>query len=117
VNLISNGVLAMLRHGYAETLRSDPALVPPFVEETLRHDPPVQMTARLLAEDAEICGVPMKEGSMVYLLLAAAHRDPREFTDPAVSPPGERTSATSRSGWAITTAWVPRWRAWRHASR
>jgi cytochrome P450 len=82
VNLISNGVLAMLRHGYAETLRSDPALVPPFVEETLRHDPPVQMTARLLAEDAEICGVPMKEGSMVYLLLAAAHRDPREFTDP-----------------------------------
>jgi cytochrome P450 len=88
VNLISNGVLAMLRHGYAEALRSDPTLVPPFVEETLRFDPPVQMTARLLIEDAEICGVPMKEGEMVYLLLAAAHRDPREFTDPDRFAPG-----------------------------
>ncbi len=88
VNLISNGVLAMLRHGYVDALRSDPALVPPFIEETLRHDPPVQMTARLVVEDTEICGVPVEEGDVVYLLLAAAQRDPRVFVDPDRFDPG-----------------------------
>jgi cytochrome P450 len=83
VNLIANGVLALLRNPrYLQALRTDPDTALPLVEEVLRYDPPVQFTARVLTEDAEVCGVPAPKGALVYLLLAAAHRDPREFTEP-----------------------------------
>ena len=42
VNLIGNGVLALLEHtGQMERLRDDPGLIKPAVEELLRYDPPV----------------------------------------------------------------------------
>jgi cytochrome P450 len=88
VNLIANGVLAMMRHQYTESLRSDPGLVPSLVEETLRYDPPVQLTARVAVDDIEICGVPLPKGASVYLLLAAAQRDPGEFAEPDRFDPG-----------------------------
>lgn len=83
VNLIANGVLALLRHhDQLAALRADPGMVPAVVEEILRYDPPVQLTARIADEDMRIGEVSVPERSLVILLLAAAHRDPDINTNP-----------------------------------
>ncbi|HEV2611487.1 MAG TPA: cytochrome P450 [Noviherbaspirillum sp.] len=53
-----------------------------LVTETLRFDPPIHNTRRVLAADAEIGGVRMGQGDAVLLVLAAANRDPERFADP-----------------------------------
>ncbi|MBF6341125.1 cytochrome P450 [Nocardia abscessus] len=93
VNLIANGILAVLRQPeLLNDLRERPELAPAVVEETLRHDPPVQLTARLLKEDTELCGHTVPRGAMVNLLLAAAQRDPAVFIEPNLFDPGRPDS-------------------------
>ncbi|MFC5164404.1 cytochrome P450 [Nonomuraea angiospora] len=83
VNLIANGVLALLRHpGHLAALRADPGTASAVVEETLRYDPPVQLTARVAKEDMSVGKAKVPAGSLVILLLAAAHRDPEANPDP-----------------------------------
>ncbi len=83
VNLIANGVLALVRNPeQLERLREDPSLTRTAVEEVLRFDPPVQMTARIATADIDVSGVTFKKGQLAILLLAAANRDPAQFTDP-----------------------------------
>lgn len=83
VNLIANGVLALLRHpGHLAALRADPGTASAVVEETLRYDPPVQLTARVAKEDMSLGKAKVPAGSLVILLLAAAHRDPEANPDP-----------------------------------
>jgi cytochrome P450 len=82
VNLIGNSVLALLRHGaQREKLAGDAALMPNAVEELLRYDSPVQLTARFAFEDAPLDGHAVKRGDLVLLLLGAANRDPAQFPD------------------------------------
>ncbi|WP_280385515.1 cytochrome P450 [Nocardia wallacei] len=93
VNLIANGILALLRTPRLLTeLREHPELAPAVVEETLRYDPPVQLTARILKQDTALCGHTVPEGAMVNLLLAAAQRDPSAFTAPDLFDPHRRDS-------------------------
>jgi cytochrome P450 len=83
VNLIGNGLLALLRHpAERRRLQGDPGLLPGAIEELLRYDGPVQRTGRMAARDAEIGGVPIPEGSLVLGLLGAANRDPARFDEP-----------------------------------
>lgn len=84
VNLISGGVLNLLRHpDQLDALRADPGLIDGAVEEVLRHDGPVTVAAfRYAAEPVEIDGVRIPAGDSVMLSLAAASRDPRHFPDP-----------------------------------
>ena len=80
VNLIGNGVLALLRNRDEMTrLRNDPALRPGAVEEVLRFDSPVQMTRRITLTDVEIGGKTIEKGAFCALVLAAANRDPDHF--------------------------------------
>lgn len=82
-NLLGNGLAVLLDDpAVAGALRADPALVPGFVEEVLRWDSPVQLTHRLASGPAELEGVPVPAGGSVLLLVGAANRDPRRFTDP-----------------------------------
>ena len=64
-------------------LRSEPELWPTAIEEILRIDSPVQMTARTATVDVEIAGEQISAGDMVGLFLGGANRDPRVFADPA----------------------------------
>ncbi|MEV7617113.1 cytochrome P450 [Streptomyces sp. NPDC089799] len=84
VNLISGGVLNLLRHpDQLAALRADPGLLDGAVEEMLRHDGPVTSAAfRFAAEPVEIAGVRIAAGDSVMLSLAAASRDPEHFADP-----------------------------------
>lgn len=80
VNLIANAILAMLREpAQWAKLAADPQRVAVVAEETLRYDPPVQLVARIAAEDMTINGVPVPKGDSMLLLTAAAHRDPAAF--------------------------------------
>jgi cytochrome P450 len=62
-------------------LRNEPELWDTAVEEFLRAYAPVTM-ARLVAQDNEFHGCPMKEGDWVLLPFPAANRDPQVFDRP-----------------------------------
>jgi cytochrome P450 len=61
-------------------LVDEPALIPTAIEELLRAYAPVTM-ARIVAEDVEVGGCPMKAGDRVLLSFSAANRDPEAFPD------------------------------------
>jgi cytochrome P450 len=83
VNLLGNGIRMLLdAPEQLSTLRERPQLWPNAVEEILRLDSPVQLTARVARTDTELAGSHVKRGDMVVVYLAAANRDPAVFTDP-----------------------------------
>ncbi len=83
VNLIANGTLALLRDDALRArVATDPDCAAGVVEEVLRLDPPVQMTARVAREDLEVPGGTVRAGGRVVLLIAAAGRDPEHHADP-----------------------------------
>ncbi|MFI6846140.1 cytochrome P450 [Kitasatospora sp. NBC_00085] len=84
VNLITNGMLTLLRHPEAlERLRADARVAVPLVEELLRYEPPVQMLpSRTPITDIEVAGVTIPKGASLWLMLAAGNRDPERFADP-----------------------------------
>jgi cytochrome P450 len=84
VNLIGNGTLALLRNpDQWQKLKEDPGLLKTAVEELLRYDSPVQMTARWVMQDCEFAGEQMKAGQQVATLIGAANHDPAKFANPA----------------------------------
>lgn len=92
VNLITNGMLTLLRHpDVLERLRREPDLVIRLVEELLRYEPPVQMLPnRTALADITIAGTTIPKGSPVILLLASGSRDPTRFNDPDKFDPDRR---------------------------
>jgi cytochrome P450 len=83
VNLLGNGIRMLLDNPeHLETLRQRPELWPNAVEEMLRLDSPVQLTARMTLKDVEVAGMQIPRGNLVVIYLAAANRDPSVFPDP-----------------------------------
>jgi cytochrome P450 len=84
VNLITNGMLTLLRRPDAlARLRDEPRTAPETVEELLRFEPPVQMLPqRTTLADIEVADTIIPKGSPVWLLLASGNRDPARFADP-----------------------------------
>lgn len=83
VDLIGNAALALLRHpDQLALLRANADVAPGAVEELLRYDSPVQMTARIAAEDLAIGQHTIRRGDRLTLLLGAANRDPEVFQEP-----------------------------------
>ncbi|HTK64370.1 MAG TPA: cytochrome P450 [Pseudonocardia sp.] len=84
VNLIGNGMLALLRHPdrFAE-LRANPDLTPSAVEEFLRFDGPINLaTFRHTTEPVTIGGTEIPAGEIVLVSLTSANRDPAHFDRP-----------------------------------
>jgi len=83
VNLLGSGIRILLEHpDQLAMLLDDPDLWPGAVEEILRLESPVQLSARVAREDTEVAGRTVERGELVILYLAGANRDPKVFADP-----------------------------------
>ncbi len=82
-DLIGNGVYALLTHPeQLAKLKANPLIAPQVVEEVLRYDGPVDITARVTPRKMEIGGCPMKARQSLITLLRSANHDPEMFEDP-----------------------------------
>ncbi|MEU3098366.1 cytochrome P450 [Streptomyces sp. NPDC006967] len=82
-NLIANTVLALHTHpGRLAAVRAEPELAQTAVEETLRLDGPSKMSIRTAARDLDLDGHTLRAGDRIFLVTAAANRDPARFPDP-----------------------------------
>jgi cytochrome P450 len=80
---MSNGLIALERHpDQRRAVTASPSLVPAAVEEGLRWLGPVQWNPRRTLKDTVIAGQEMTAGETVYVLNAAANRDPRRWPHP-----------------------------------
>jgi cytochrome P450 len=84
VNLIGNGVLALLRHPYQlAALRADSSLLPGAIEEFLRFDSPINIsTVRASTENVRVGAVEIPANQLVMIALLGANHDGAEFEDP-----------------------------------
>jgi cytochrome P450 len=65
-----------------EALYGDRALYAQAFEEVLRWEPPVTLILRRAARDTELAGVKIEAGADLALMIGAANRDERKYTDP-----------------------------------
>jgi cytochrome P450 len=65
-----------------EQLHADPELIPTAVEESLRHDPPVQFLMRTCTAETEVQGERICPHDKVAFGIASANRDETVFEDP-----------------------------------
>jgi cytochrome P450 len=85
VNLIGNGLLALLRNpDELRRWRDDPSLDATAVDELLRFDGPVQQTVRIPMQPVRYGDVEVAAGATVMTILGAANRDPAMFEEPDV---------------------------------
>jgi cytochrome P450 len=83
-------------------LRADPALIPTFVEEALRYDPPFRGHYRVVTQDTELAGTALPAGSHLVLVWPAANRDPSMYENPdEVSLDRPRPRQHVGFGWGI----------------
>jgi hypothetical protein len=100
-NLISSGLLTLLRHPeQMRMLLDDPTLVPLAVEELLRYESPIQHTARVAHEDFILGGKLIRRGQSVVAVLAAGNRDPERFANPDVLDVKRGDKGHLAFGWA-----------------
>jgi cytochrome P450 len=84
VNLVGNGVLALLRHpDQLAALRADSSLLPGAIEEFLRYDSPINIsTVRATTETVRVGAVEIPANQLVMIALLGANHDGAEFEDP-----------------------------------
>ncbi|WP_049572086.1 cytochrome P450 [Streptomyces sp. SBT349] len=87
---MDNAALALFRHPETAPSLGDPALLPGFVEESLRHEPPIWIAASQLlpVRDVEVAGTLIPRGAGVHVLIGSVNRDPEAFPDPDRFDPG-----------------------------
>ena len=82
-DLIGNAIWLLLAHPkQLAKLRADPSLIANAVEEVLRHESPVEITARVAPRDMVVAGCPIKPTQSLIFNLRATNRDPQAFPDP-----------------------------------
>lgn len=64
-----------------EKLRADRSLIPDFVEEALRYEPPVHGVFRIIMQDVEMGGVKLPAGAMAMILVGSAGRDGEQYPE------------------------------------
>jgi hypothetical protein len=100
-HLIGSGLLTLLGNPEQfERLRHDHGLMPSAVEELLRVESPIQHTARIAPDDAELAGRQVRRGQAVIALLGSANRDPAQFTNPDTLDLSRADNRHLAFGWA-----------------
>jgi len=81
--LMGNCLRALEEHpDQRRMLVADPARIPPAIEEVLRWVGSTQAVIRVVREDTELAGTPLRRGDVVYTLLVAGNRDPSRWPEP-----------------------------------
>ena len=84
VNLLGNGIRMLLdTPEHLETLAARPELWPTAVEEILRLDSPVQLSARMASKDTDIAGTVVRRGECVVIYLGRRQPRPEGIRRPA----------------------------------
>ncbi|MEM7730718.1 MAG: cytochrome P450 [Pseudomonadota bacterium] len=82
-NSLAAGLYYLIQHPeQMRLLRVDPALIPNFVEETLRLLAPSSNMWRVCVQDTELGGVEIKAGEPVLLRYGSANRDAAVYAEP-----------------------------------
>ncbi|MGE2734285.1 cytochrome P450 [Mycolicibacterium vaccae] len=83
VRLLSSAMMILAENpDLQDTLRRNPDLVPPFIEEALRFESPIRGDFRLARKPTTVGGVEIAPGATVMVHYGAANRDPRIFDKP-----------------------------------
>jgi hypothetical protein len=83
--LLANAIYWLERHPAArKEVRDNPALIPDWIEETLRFDNSTQLMARTVTQDFDYRGHAMRRGDRMLLLIGSANRDEHVFANPDV---------------------------------
>jgi cytochrome P450/4-hydroxybenzoate polyprenyltransferase len=85
-NLIGNGILTLLRHPeQLRILRQNPDLGNGSIDELLRFEPPIELSAACFpSTDFDLSGVRIPGGVPVRVLIPSANRDPAQFASPDI---------------------------------
>ena len=78
--LLSNCLLQLLKKDTIYTGNKEH--LSHLITETLRFDPPVHNTRRFAGNDIQLNNATIKKGDTLFMVLAAANRDPLHFTQP-----------------------------------
>ena len=83
-NLIGNGAEVLVEHpAQLAGLREDlDVRMPAVIEELLRFEPPILRMGRVAKQALELRASQIAAGDRVYLVMAAANRDPEQFERP-----------------------------------
>lgn len=84
-----------------DRLRADPSLIPAFLEEVLRIEPPTKVIYRVAQKRTTIAGVDIPAGAVVNVSLMGANYDPARFADPErfdIERPGVRDQMAFSKG-------------------
>jgi cytochrome P450 len=82
-NLISSAMLLLLKHPQQmAAVRAEPALIPNFIEESLRLESPIKAFFRVAKSATELGSTKIPAGSRLAVLFASANRDESRFPDP-----------------------------------
>ncbi|TQV68000.1 cytochrome P450 [Exilibacterium tricleocarpae] len=83
IQTLNHAIMQLARQpGLMHDLRSAPALIPAFLEEVLRFNPPGHCVLRKTMESVTLSGVTLPAGQYVLVVVASANRDPEHFPDP-----------------------------------
>jgi len=84
-HVFGKAVVALVRHpDQLAELCANPEGWPNAIEEILRYDTTVQVSARVAVEHVDIQGYPVRAGEAILLLLGGANRDPAVFEHPDI---------------------------------
>jgi cytochrome P450 len=90
--MIANAILHLLeRPEQLALVRSDPGLIGPAIEESLRFEPAAAVVDRYATRDIQLGGVSIAAGELVRVSISAANRDPSVFDDPETFDLGRST--------------------------
>ena len=82
-NMIGNMMIALFRHPQQmAALKRDAKLLPRAIAECMRYDGAVQMLVRTALEDITLGNASLARGSVVFMLIGSANRDPDAFPAP-----------------------------------
>jgi cytochrome P450 len=82
VHLLGHSARILAEHpAVLKQLRGDRSLIPRFIEEVLRYEPPVHGTIRLCTQDVTLAGVSLPRGSPLLVLQGSALRDEHYCAD------------------------------------